>query len=54
VNIQLQPEFDDILQSLGSSAAEFFWRQAYTMLNKLALLVLLTWLAWILKDLKPA
>jgi len=24
MNIQLQPEFDDILQSLGSSAAEFF------------------------------
>jgi predicted HTH domain antitoxin len=24
MNIQLQPEFDDILQPLGSSAAEFF------------------------------
>jgi hypothetical protein len=24
MNIQLQPEFDEILQSLGSSAAEFF------------------------------
>lgn len=24
MNIQLQPEFDDILQSLGGSAAEFF------------------------------
>lgn len=52
MNIQLQSEFDDILQSLGSSAAEFFWRQVYTMLKKLASLVLLTWLARILKDLK--
>jgi len=39
MNIQLQPEFDDILQSLGRSAAEFFLAASlypyhYTQLDK--------------------
>ena len=37
MNIQLQPEFDDILQPLGHDAAAFFWRQVFTMPEKLAL-----------------
>jgi hypothetical protein len=54
MNIQLQPEFDDILQPLGNAAAEFFLAVSLYMPVKLALPVRHSWPVLILKALKAA
>ena len=32
--IELQAELDEVIQSLGNSEVEFFWRQVYIMQGK--------------------
>jgi len=48
MQIKLQPEFDDILQPLGTDAAKFFLAASLYHAKKSALRVLLTWQVWIL------
>lgn len=54
MQVQLQPEFDQVLQLLGSHALEFFLAASLYHARKSALPVPHTWLDWTLTPLKPA